>query len=310
MINTNGGSNSNNAQKTDDEGEGGSGSAVTLALTLANALLKETGIARSLIPFTSVPQTYRLMMTCKELHAEGEKVFDHQKLPKVCDMRREGNEFKLYRAMVGTLNSRWLEWFDTSGVEELKLPMMLPFYQKMSVTDEEMLIMFGGKRFSELRTLNLRGCFNITDTSVLEVARRCSNLQSLILRGCSNITNTSVLEVARGCSNLQTLNLRGCFNITDTSVLEVARRCSNLQSLILRGCSNITNTSVLEVARRCLNLQTLNLWECRNIFDASVLEVARGCSNLQILDLTCCNNITYACKNALRQSHPKLQLKG
>ena len=258
MINTNGGSNSNNAQKTDDEGEGGSGSAVTLALTLANALLKETGIARSLIPFTSVPQTYRLMMTCKELHAEGEKVFDHQKLPKVCDMRREGNEFKLYRAMVGTLNSRWLEWFDTSGVEELKLPMMLPFYQKMSVTDEEMLIMFGGKRFSELRTLNLRGCFNITDTSVLEVARRCSNLQSLILRGCSNITNTSVLEVAR----------------------------------------------------RCLNLQTLNLWECRNIFDASVLEVARGCSNLQILDLTCCNNITYACKNALRQSHPKLQLKG
>ena len=72
-----------------------------------------------------------------------------QKLPKVCDMTSypQGNELKLFRLMVGVPNSRWLEWLDTSGVEELKLP--------TSVTDEEMLIMFSGERFSKLRTLNL-----------------------------------------------------------------------------------------------------------------------------------------------------------
>ena len=39
----------------------------------------------------------------------------------------------------------------------------------------------------------------ITDASVMEVARGCSNLQTLNLNCCSNITDASVLEV--GCTN-------------------------------------------------------------------------------------------------------------
>ena len=38
-------------------------------------------------------------------------------------------------------------------------------------------------------------------------------------------------------------------------------------------------------------------------------KVARRCSNLQTLDLYGCSKITSACKNTLRQSHPKLQLR-
>ena len=110
----------NKKQKTDDEGgEPGSSSA---PLTLGKALLKETGFLRNLVEMTSVSQTFRLLMTCKELLAAEEEVFDKHKLPVVCDMRRGCMEFKLYRAMVGTPNSRWLKWLDTSGVEELKLP--------------------------------------------------------------------------------------------------------------------------------------------------------------------------------------------
>ena len=248
---------SNKAQKKAQKNhEGGDGVAST-PTTLAHLLLILKFLPRkffhNLISFTSVPQTSRLLITCTELYTA--KGVNLQKLPAVCDMKSFFKKTgKMFRLMVGVPNSHWLEWLDLSGVEELKLP--------RSVTDEEMLIMFSGERFSKLRTLSLLGCRNITDASVSEVARRCSNLQSL--------------------------NVSGSFS----------------------SPSRITDTSVLEVARRCSNLQTLNLWECRNIFDASVLEVARGCSNLQILDLTCCNNITYACKNALRQSHPKLQLKG
>ena len=129
----------NKAQKTDDEGrDAGNGSVPTLA----DVLRKRGRIIRNLVAFTSVPQTSRLLITCTELYT-GEKVV-LQKLPKVCDMSsrwdRDGNEFKLYGAMLRVPNSRWLEWLDTSGVEELRLP--------SSVTDEEMLIMFGGGRFS------------------------------------------------------------------------------------------------------------------------------------------------------------------
>ena len=106
----------------------------------------------------------------------------------------------------------------------------------------------------------------------------------------------------------------GCFrltgdNVTDDDVVRVAREYSNLESLNLSECRNITDASVSEVARRCSNLQTLNLAGCENITDASVMEVARRCSNLQTLNLRCYqSNITSACKNTLRQSHPKLQL--
>ena len=186
---------------------------------------------------------------------------------------------------------------------------------------------------SNLLSLNLAWCAEITDASLLEVARRCSNLKSLDLAGCENITDASLSEVARGCPNLEALNLYDCRNITDASMLEVARDCSNLQSLCLISCENITDASLSEVARGCSNLQSLDLTSCENITDASVsevarrcshlhsfmppdsitdaglLEVARRCANLKSLDLRYCENITSVCENALRQSHPQLDLQ-
>ena len=180
---------SNKTQKYHESGGGGGGSAASTPLV--KALLKENGNIRKIVEWTSVSQTLRLLMTCKELLAAEKDVFEKHKLPVVCNMGRrerggnsffgrcpdrvvEGNEFKLYRAMVGTLNSRWLKWLDTSEVEELKLP--------VNVTDEEMLILFDaagglsfdggggggggkgggkggegrGKRFSKLRTLHTK----------------------------------------------------------------------------------------------------------------------------------------------------------
>jgi hypothetical protein len=321
--------------------EGGGGFGGSASPMLAKTLRKEAGIIRRIVEMTSVPQTFLLLTTCKELHAAKEDIFGNHKLPMVCYMRK-GDGFKLYRAMVGVPISRWWEWLDTSGVQELSLP--------TSSTDKEILTMFGGmkaidkvvfdqlgrkvtslsiwsairyqrsdvmgRRFSDLRTLDLSCCINITDASVLEVTRRCSSLQSLNLAGCKNITGASVLELARQCSNLQSLNLYKCIRITEASVVEVARRCSNLHSLNLAGCISITDASVVEVARRCSNLYSLNLAGCLLITDVSVLEVGRGCPSLRSLDLTDSMSMLavtrphsmLACKTALRKSHPQLVL--
>ena len=122
------------------------------------------------------------------------------KLGLVCDMDGDDDGSKLYRAMVRLSNSRFLQWLDTSGVQELILP--------ESVTDEEMLILFGDGRFSELRTLNLYECERITDASVSAVARRCSNLQSLNLGWNENITDACKNALRQAHPKLQ---LRGCF---------------------------------------------------------------------------------------------------
>ena len=157
-----GGGSSNKAQKMDHESGGGGGGSGSVQTMLGHVFLREKGLIFNLVSFTSVPQTSRLLTTCTELYTAEKVVL--QKLPKVCDMSssrwgEDGNEFKLYGAIVVRApNSRWLGWLDTSGVEELKLP--------QRVTDEEMLIMFGGERFSELQSLILLNCSKITDASV------------------------------------------------------------------------------------------------------------------------------------------------
>jgi hypothetical protein len=221
----------------------------------------------------------------------------------------DGDEVRMmFRAMLGTAETRWNLRIDTSPVETLMLGVKRYFDRnRTNVVTGAWLRFLEKKKFPNLNSLCFNWCINITDASLVEVIQRYLNLQTLNLDGCGNITDASVMEVARECSNLQTLSLSGS-NITDASVMEVARRCSNLQTLNLRYCMNITDTSVMEVARRCSNLRTLNLGACSKITDASVMELARRCSKLQTLDLEFCDNFTSACKNSLRQSHPQLEL--
>ena len=183
--------------------------------TLTDVLLTEIGIIRTIVRLTSVPQASILLGTCKELHAVEEDVFRKFKLPTKINMsgRRNygeksiyiGDGVKLYRAMVRTSESRWLEWLDTSDVEEVDLP--------KSVTDEEMLRLFDGVRFSKLRVLDLAGS-SITSAGLAVVGSGCSHLQELYTNDCTNLTDVGVAEVGKGCPNLYHLGLEGCPNIT------------------------------------------------------------------------------------------------
>jgi hypothetical protein len=187
----------------------------TLTTTLTDVLLTELGIIRTIVRLMSVPQASILLDTCKKLHAAEEDVFRKFKLPTKINMsgRRTygennfflGDGLKLYRAMVRTSESRWLEWLDTSDVEELDLP--------KSVTDEEMLRLFDGVRFSKLRVLDLAGS-SITSAGLAVVGSGCSHLEELYLTDCTNLTDVGVVEFGKGCPNLYHLGLEGCPNIT------------------------------------------------------------------------------------------------
>ena len=234
-------------------------------------------------------------------------LFCNHKQPAVCDMSK-GDELK---RIAGVSNSRWLEWLDTSGVQELILP--------ESVTDEEMLILFGDGRFSELATLNLMGCVNITDASVLEVGRCCSKLQSLNLFQCNRITDAGLAALSL-CLKLGLVCdmdgdddgsklYRAMVRLSNSRFLQWLDT-SGVQELILPESVTDEEMLILFGDGRFSELRTLNLYECERITDASVSAVARRCSNLQSLNLGWNENITDACKNALRQAHPKLQLRG
>ena len=58
------------------------------------------------------------------------------------------------------------------------------------------------------------------------VASECTQLTSLSLEGCDNITDAAVIAVASGCKQLTTLYLRYCRNITDAAKAKIPNTVS------------------------------------------------------------------------------------
>ena len=75
----------------------------------------------------------------------------------------------------------------------------------------------------------------VDDAAVAAVVSKCTQLSSLHLWSCRNITEVAVAAVASGCKQLTSLNLGGCGNITDAAVVAVASRCKQLTTLYLRN---------------------------------------------------------------------------
>ncbi|KNC55706.1 uncharacterized protein AMSG_12420 [Thecamonas trahens ATCC 50062] len=149
-----------------------------------------------------------------------------------------------------------------------------------------------------LTSLDLNGCFNITDAAVVALAGGCPNLTSLRLYNCSNITDAAVVALAGGCPNLTSLGLRNCSNITDAAVVALTGGCPNLTSLYLNNCSNITDAAVVALAGGCPNLTSLDLCNCSNITDAAVVALTGGCPNLTSLRLDYCSKVTLDLRRA------------
>ena len=56
----------------------------------------------------------------------------------------------------------------------------------------------------------------------------CTQLTSLDLWDCKQITDASVIALSKGCPNLTSLDLSECEDITDASVIALSKGCPNL----------------------------------------------------------------------------------
>ena len=256
--------------------------------TFTDDLVKEVAFVRLVSDLTSIRQARRFLSTSRRLNELEEPVFCGYKLPEITSWseipvsgntnlvqaNKEGKA--LLRALTGTPNSRWLSLLDTSEVQKLSLP--------MNMSDEEMLRLFGGGRFSQLTELDCGGSGGITDVSATAVAQACPHLQALAITYADGISirNAGLTELARGCPELRNLNLNGGSEITDSGVIELARGCSKLRMLDLGGyprAHRVTDVGIKELALKCPDLFSI--------------DIENG-------------HISTACINALKQTHPKL----
>lgn len=169
-----------------------------------------------------------------------------------------------------------------------------------SITDTSLCIAFS-QDLPNLKILNLSLCKQITDTSLNRIAYHLKNLENLDLGGCSNLTNASLSAIAIKLKKLQRLNLRSCWHITDQGICQLAGlnkekvkaadQSLALKYLGLQDCPRLTDESLKYIAEGLPTVDSINLSFCISVTDSGLKHLAKM-PNLKELDLRACDNIS------------------
>ncbi|XP_034936627.1 F-box/LRR-repeat protein 14 [Chelonus insularis] len=156
------------------------------------------------------------------------------------------------------------------------------------------------KGIPNLESLNLSGCYNITDSGLTNaLCQEVSSLTELNLSLCKQVTDASLGRIAQYLKNLESLELGGCCNITNTGLLLIAWGLKKLKKLDLRSCWHISDQGIAhlaglnpETADGNLALEHLGLQDCQRLSDEALRHVSAGLATLKSINLSFCVSIT------------------
>lgn len=153
---------------------------------------------------------------------------------------------------------------------------------------------------TKLEELEIAYCANIDDDAISHLAQLAPNLSSLNLYGCFKITDKALQMLGTlptgEHSVLKKLNLSMCRNITDAGIkalLEGKKNCSKtLETLQLYDCTRVSNQGIVLIGEKCSSLKFLEVFGLDGL-DLNGLEtfLSRAVS-LEKLDCGGCQKIT------------------
>eukprot|EP01117_Protostelium_nocturnum_P014122 TRINITY_DN5335_c0_g1_i1.p1 TRINITY_DN5335_c0_g1~~TRINITY_DN5335_c0_g1_i1.p1 ORF type:complete len:692 (-),score=183.24 TRINITY_DN5335_c0_g1_i1:27-2102(-) len=190
------------------------------------------------------------------------------------------------------------------------------------------------KQCSNLHSVNLDRCFNISEKALLKfldpqnhsvshlkslnltnvqsvsdrVVEQLSGLEVLILSRCDRISNTSISIAVKNCPELLELSVFSCIKLSDEFLFVVAENCPNLSILSVSRIPNITDRGMERVLESCKVLQNINVGRCRNIGRTTLSNLSMKGDSLRFLDLTQVGNVTCDSLVALMNNSPNLEV--
>ncbi|CAJ0830016.1 7824_t:CDS:2 [Entrophospora sp. SA101] len=134
---------------------------------------------------------------------------------------------------------------------------------------------------------------HIKDKTICGIASLCPNLTYLYLGYSNNISDISVIEIAKSCKKIEYINIGGS-GITDVSLKEIAHLCPNLRHLHLSNCEKITDDGICAIAISHPNMLSFSFADEEGKFDmdniavsdTSVRIIADSCPKLQYLNVS------------------------
>lgn len=188
-----------------------------------------------------------------------------------------------------------------SGIKDtaLQLPLLSPVLSLRSLSIRNCTgfgassLAMVGRQFPHLQHLDLVGLYGLTDAALLPLLKSCKGLVKVNLSGCLNLTDKSVLALAKHHGGtLQLLNLDGCRKITDESLMTVADNSLVLNELDVSNCA-VSDVGLAALARaKLINLLILSLSGCSGISSKSLPFLERLGKTLVGLNLKHCNSIS------------------
>ncbi|XP_058729655.1 F-box/LRR-repeat protein 3-like [Vicia villosa] len=141
---------------------------------------------------------------------------------------------------------------------------------------------------SQLKSLYLAHCQELTDETIIRFSSIFSNLQLLDLNSFQFISYEGIGQVLRRFCNIRHLNLAYCSrvkllvgmnfelpnlevlnlsytNVHDETLYAISKRCRGLLQLDLKNCGNVTQKGVKHVLENCTQLREINLRNCYNV---------------------------------------------
>ena len=156
------------------------------------------------------------------------------------------------------------------------------------------------KRNSFLQVIDISGCLDVTNNSIVTLSTSCQGLMELHLSECRWLSSAALTQIGFNCHYLVKLTLRGCWNIDDVSLCTIVASNPNLHELDISDCYSITDIAVYDLAKCCRDLRYIGLKGCWRVHDGAIRLIGEYCSYLEKLDVKDCRDITDASLARLR----------
>lgn len=141
--------------------------------------------------------------------------------------------------------------------------------------------------------INLDGCRNLDDQSVLLLSHVAKQLELLSLAGLTEITDGGVIPIVSACSRLSVLNINHCSRLSQNTLFYAAQANKNIRTLHAAGVY-INNEGLLSLCQLLSPdlFTSLDISLCREITDFSLITVARTFPRLTFINICGLSRVT------------------
>ena len=162
-----------------------------------------------------------------------------------------------------------------------------------------------------LKSLNLQGCNNITNASIIRCIPKCTELRHVNFTDCENsITNRVVELISKHCLFLEIAYFKRCYQLTSSSVKNLIYFCKKLKNISfdsiygltddifqyleektklenvnVRNCYRLTDKGISNLILKSPFLKKLNLAKCLKVTDISIMNTLDNCDCLSHLNM-------------------------